>query len=54
NALDCLANGTNCGTFVPPAKWPTIRGAMAWSTNWDAKNGNDFSTNVGNHLHGMQ
>ncbi|MFE9425325.1 chitinase [Kitasatospora sp. NPDC006697] len=54
NALDCLATGTNCGTFVPPAKWPTIRGAMAWSTNWDAKNGNDFSTNVGNHAHGMQ
>uniref|UniRef100_UPI000AAF486F chitinase n=1 Tax=Kitasatospora mediocidica TaxID=58352 RepID=UPI000AAF486F len=53
NALDCLATGTNCGTFVPPAKWPTIRGAMAWSTNWDAKNGNDFSTNVGAHAHAM-
>ncbi|MDH6134977.1 chitinase [Kitasatospora sp. MAA4] len=53
NALDCLATGTNCGSFVPPAKWPTIRGAMAWSTNWDAANGNDFSTNVGAHVHAM-
>ena len=53
NALDCLATGTHCGSFVPPAKWPTIRGAMTWSTNWDAKNGNDFSTNVGAHAHAM-
>ncbi|MEU9132305.1 glycosyl hydrolase family 18 protein [Kitasatospora sp. NPDC048540] len=53
NALDCLATGTHCGSFVPPAKWPTIRGAMTWSTNWDAANGNDFSTNVGAHAHAM-
>ncbi|MER8182885.1 glycosyl hydrolase family 18 protein [Kitasatospora sp. NPDC094015] len=53
NALDCLAAGTHCGSFVPPAKWPTIRGAMTWSTNWDAANGNDFSTNVGAHAHAM-
>src|SRR5262249_28105213 len=24
SALDCLAAGTGCGSFVPPAKWPTI------------------------------
>ncbi|MFK0190429.1 chitinase [Kitasatospora sp. NPDC090308] len=54
NALDCLATGNHCGSFVPPAKWPTIRGAMTWSTNWDAANGNDFSTNVGAFAHGMQ
>ncbi|GAA4862687.1 chitinase [Kitasatospora terrestris] len=53
NALDCLATGNHCGSFVPPAKWPTIRGAMTWSTNWDQKNGNDFSTNVGNFAHAM-
>ncbi|WP_169797101.1 chitinase, partial [Streptacidiphilus griseoplanus] len=53
NALDCLATGTHCGSFIPPAKWPTIRGAMTWSTNWDAANGNAFSTTVGSHVHSM-
>ncbi|RAJ34461.1 chitinase [Kitasatospora sp. SolWspMP-SS2h] len=53
NALDCLAAGTNCGSFVPPAKWPTIGGAMTWSTNWDATAGNPIATTVGAHLHAM-
>ncbi|BFV57540.1 hypothetical protein KCMC57_up26440 [Kitasatospora sp. CMC57] len=53
NALSCLATGTNCGSFVPPAKWPTIRGAMTWSTNWDANNGNAFSNTVGPFVHAM-
>src|SRR5262249_3385442 len=34
-ALDCLAAGTNCGSFRPPTTWPGIRGAMTWSINWD-------------------
>jgi chitinase len=50
NALDCLASGTNCGTFKPSATYPTIRGAMAWSVNWDASNGNSFASTVGSHL----
>ncbi|MQS13805.1 chitinase [Streptomyces kaniharaensis] len=53
NALNCLATGNGCGGFVPPAKWPTIRGAMTWSTNWDANNGNAFSTTVGPFVHRM-
>ncbi|MFD8701497.1 chitinase [Kitasatospora sp. NPDC059648] len=53
NALNCLATGENCGSFVPPAKWPTIRGAMTWSTNWDANNGNAFSNAVGPFVHKM-
>ncbi|MGA5700759.1 chitinase [Peterkaempfera bronchialis] len=53
DALDCLATGSRCGSFVPPAKWPTIRGAMTWSTNWDAANGNAFSNSVGSHVHAM-
>ncbi|MGW2248988.1 chitinase [Kitasatospora sp. NPDC001660] len=53
DALDCLATGNNCGSFVPPAKWPTIRGAMTWSTNWDANNGNAFSDAVGPFVHKM-
>jgi chitinase len=50
NALDCLTRGTNCGSFKPPATWPSLRGAMDWSTNWDASAGNTFSSTVGAHL----
>ena len=50
NALNCLAAGTNCGSFVPPARWPSIRGAMTWSINWDASNGYNFANTVHNHL----
>jgi chitinase len=53
NALDCLAAGTSCGSFVPPTKWPTIRGAMTWSINWDASNGYSFANTVHAHLVGM-
>nr|WP_246213797.1 glycosyl hydrolase family 18 protein [Kitasatospora viridis] len=53
NALDCLASGTHCGTFKPPTTWPGIGGAMTWSTNWDASNGNSIATSVGGHLHSM-
>jgi chitinase len=53
NALNCLAAGTNCGSFVPPARWPSIRGAMTWSINWDASNGYNFANTVHNHLVAM-
>jgi chitinase len=46
NALDCLARGTNCGSFRPPRTYPTIRGAMTWSINWDVSNGNGFARTV--------
>ncbi|MFI5916614.1 chitinase [Dactylosporangium sp. NPDC051541] len=49
-ALDCLAVGTNCGTFKPPHTYPGIRGAMTWSINWDVKNGNGFAKTVKPHL----
>ncbi|MFJ5232077.1 chitinase [Kitasatospora sp. NPDC088391] len=52
-ALDCLAAGTNCGSFKPGRTWPTIGGAMTWSTNWDALAGNPIATTVGAHLHAM-
>ena len=50
NALDCLATGTNCGSYKPAAKYPTIRGAMTWSINWDASNGWAFANAVAPHL----
>jgi chitinase len=49
-ALDCLARGTGCGTFKPPATYPGIRGAMTWSINWDVANGNGFANTVKPHL----
>jgi chitinase len=52
-ALDCLASGTNCGSFKPSTTYPSIRGAMDWSTNWDASNGNGFATSVKAHLNSM-
>ena len=50
DALDCIAAGTNCGSFTPSATYPGIRGAMTWSINWDASNGYQFSQTVGAHL----
>jgi chitinase len=49
-ALDCLAAGTNCGTFKPPATYHGLRGAMTWSINWDVSNGNGFANTVKPHL----
>ncbi|HEU5381307.1 MAG TPA: glycosyl hydrolase family 18 protein [Ktedonobacteraceae bacterium] len=52
-ALDCLATGSNCGSFKPATTWPGIRGAMTWSVNWDASNGNSFANTVGPHLNSL-
>ncbi|MFP3988262.1 glycoside hydrolase family 18 protein [Streptomyces sp. E11-3] len=52
-ALDCLAKGTRCGSFKPSRTYPDIRGAMTWSTNWDATAGNAWSRVVGPHVHGL-
>ncbi|MET7701857.1 glycoside hydrolase family 18 protein [Streptomyces sp. NPDC005485] len=53
NALDCLAKGTSCGSFKPSKTYPALRGAMTWSTNWDASAGNAWSNAVGPHVHGL-
>ncbi|MGP3927129.1 chitinase [Streptomyces sp. 8N616] len=52
-ALDCLAKGSGCGSFKPDKTYPGIRGAMTWSTNWDASNGSNWSKTVGPHVHGL-
>lgn len=52
-ALDCLASGTNCGSFKPSATYPTIRGAMTWSISWDASNGYNFANTVKPHLNSL-
>jgi chitinase len=53
NALDCLAKGTNCGSFKPSTTYPDLRGAMTWSTNWDATAGNAWNSAVGPHVHAL-
>ncbi|MFJ6126607.1 chitinase [Streptomyces griseoviridis] len=53
NALDCLAKGTGCGSFKPSRTYPGLRGAMTWSTNWDAAAGNAWSNTVGPHVHAL-
>ncbi|MGW2520758.1 chitinase [Streptomyces sp. NPDC001617] len=53
NALDCLTAGTNCGSFKPSKTYPDLRGAMTWSTNWDAAAGSAWSGTVGPHVHGL-
>jgi chitinase len=53
NALDCLTRGTACGSFKPSKTYPALRGAMTWSTNWDATAGNAWSNAVGPHVHNL-
>ncbi|WP_424212059.1 chitinase [Streptomyces sp. BI20] len=53
NALDCLTRGTSCGSFKPSKTYPSLRGAMTWSTNWDAKSGNAWSNAVGPYVHNL-
>ncbi|MDH6624828.1 chitinase [Streptomyces sp. LBL] len=53
NALDCLTKGTGCGSFKPSRTYPALRGAMTWSTNWDAAAGNAWSGAVGPHVHAL-
>jgi chitinase len=53
NALDCLTKGTGCGSFKPSKTYPDLRGAMTWSTNWDASSGNAWSNGVGAHVHAL-
>ncbi|MBN0045311.1 glycoside hydrolase family 18 protein [Streptomyces actuosus] len=52
-ALDCLTQGTGCGSFKPSKTYPGLRGAMTWSTNWDATAGNAWSNAVGAHVHAL-
>jgi chitinase len=53
NALDCLTKGTGCGSFKPSKTYPDLRGAMTWSTNWDASAGSSWSNSVGGHVHAL-
>lgn len=49
-ALDCLTKNTNCGSYRPHGKWPTLRGLMTWSINWDRFNNWEFSKNFDSYF----
>ncbi|MEV0979930.1 glycoside hydrolase family 18 protein [Streptomyces sp. NPDC049915] len=40
--LDCLTKKTNCGSYTPHGTWPSLRGLMTWSVNWDRYGGGEF------------
>ena len=42
-ALNCLTRLQSCGTIVPKQAYPTFRGVMTWSINWDKHDGYNFS-----------
>lgn len=46
SALDCLTKGTNGGSYKPIRTYPSLRGAMTWSINWDASNNYEFANTV--------
>jgi chitinase len=52
-AFDILATGAAGGTFRPPQTYPTLRGIMTWSINWDAANGYGFANTVSPHIHSV-
>ena len=43
NTLNCLTKLTGCNTIKPSKAYPTFRGAMTWSINWDKHDGYNFS-----------
>jgi len=52
-ALSCLTQLTQCGAIKPPVAYPTLKGVMTWSINWDKKDGQSFSTGVRNALNAL-
>ncbi len=46
NALNCLTRLQNCGTIRPQQAYPSFRGVMTWSINWDRRDGYNFSRPV--------
>jgi chitinase len=46
NALNCLTRLQNCGSIRPQQAYPTFRGVMTWSVNWDRHDGFNFSRPV--------
>lgn len=43
--LDCLTKRTNCGSYATHGTWPSLRGLMTWSVNWDRYSNWEFEKN---------
>jgi chitinase len=52
-ALNCLTRLTQCGAIKPPVAYPTLRGVMTWSINWDRHDGSTFSKGVRSSLNAL-
>lgn len=52
-ALNCLTRLTQCGAIKPPVAYPTLRGVMTWSINWDRHDGSTFSKGVRSSLNSL-
>lgn len=50
DAVSCLVELRNCGSYVPANAHPDFRGLMTWSINWDAFDGYNFSVPHRAHL----
>ncbi len=50
NAVNCLSKLVGCGSIKPNQAYPTFRGVMTWSINWDVADGRPFSVPVKNNL----
>lgn len=48
SAWNCLVKASGCSSYVPPQKYPQLRGFMTWSINWDAHAGNNWNTGMRN------
>ena len=40
----------NCGSIKPNQAYPSFRGVMTWSINWDKADGYNFSVPGGSYL----
>ncbi|MGX9877123.1 chitinase [Streptomyces cellulosae] len=40
--LNCLTKKTDCGSYTTHGTWPSLRGLMTWSINWDRFGGWEF------------
>ena len=43
DSLNCLTRLLNCGSIRPNQAYPSMRGVMTWSINWDRHDGYVFS-----------
>ncbi|MFB8777217.1 chitinase [Streptomyces broussonetiae] len=48
--LDCLTKRQNCGSYATHGTWPSLRGLMTWSINWDRFGGWEFQRTFDNYF----